>query len=494
MDLLARIDHWGKTAPDRAAHVSGERVLTYGELKARSDALAVWISGQLGDSRTPIAVIGHKEPEMLIAFLGAVKSGRPYVPIDLSIPTQRAERIVTNSEAALTLTPAKVAEVVPEGTQSPAEGMPTPASGDDPHYIIFTSGSTGEPKGVVITTNCLSAFVEWMIGEQKFADVSETFLNQAPFSFDLSVMDLYLSLITGGTLFSISREAIANPRVLYQAFGRSGLTTWVSTPSFAQMCLIEKSFNQTMLPDLRRFLFCGETLANETAAQLIERFPQAEVWNTYGPTEATVATTSVLVTPELLAEYSPMPVGYTMPGTRIPILGEDGQPVPEGERGEIVIIGPNVSPGYLNRPDLNAKAFYATDGTRAYRTGDWGRTRKGLIFFEGRMDGQIKLHGYRMEIGDIESHLRSLPEIADAVVLVVEKGGKPDSLAGFVVLRERGTGSDFEVGLALKKQLGERLPTYMVPRKFWFLDSFPMTPNGKADRRKLAELLEDNKT
>jgi D-alanine--poly(phosphoribitol) ligase subunit 1 len=184
-----------------------------------------------------------------------------------------------------------------------------------------------------------------------------------------------------------------------------------------------------------------------------------------------------------------MPVGYTMPGTRIPILGENGAPVAEGERGEIVIIGPNVSPGYLNRPDLTAKAFYTTEDTRAYRTGDWGRSRQGLIFFEGRMDGQIKLHGYRIEIGDIEAHLRGLPSIADAVVLVVEKGGKPDSLAAFVVLRERGLGSDFDLGLALKKQLADRLPSYMVPRKFWFLEAFPMTPNGKADRRKLAEML-----
>jgi D-alanine--poly(phosphoribitol) ligase subunit 1 len=302
-------------------------------------------------------------------------------------------------------------------------------------------------------------------------------------------MDLYLSLVTGGTLFSVTKEAIANPKVLYQAFAQSGITTWVSTPSFAQMCLVEKTFGEKMLPKLQRFLFCGETLANETAAQLLDRFPSAEVWNTYGPTEATVATTSVRVTRELLAEHSPMPVGYEMPGTRIPIMGENGVPVAEGERGEIVIIGPNVSPGYLGRPDLNEKAFFAADGTRGYRTGDWGRARKGLIFFEGRMDGQIKLHGFRIEIGDIEAHLQRLPQIADAVVLVIEKGGKPDSLAGFVVLKERGAGSDFELGLALKKQLAERLPTYMVPRKFWFLDAFPMTPNGKADRRKLAEML-----
>ncbi|MDR3402223.1 MAG: D-alanine--poly(phosphoribitol) ligase subunit DltA [Chthoniobacter sp.] len=486
MDLLARIDNWGVVAPDRPAHISEGRTLTYGELRTQSDALAAWLTAKLGDNRAPVAVIGHKENEMLVAFLGAVKSGRPYVPIDLSIPPQRAERIVQNAGAALTLTP----EAVREALAGPrATASPKPVTGEDPYYIIFTSGSTGEPKGVVITLNCLTTFVIWTLGEQKFPDLNETFLNQAPFSFDLSVMDLYSSLASGGTLFSITKEAIANPKVLYQAFTNSGVTTWVSTPSFAQMCLVEKSFGPAMLPHIRRFWFCGETLANETAAQLLDRFPHAEVWNTYGPTEATVATTSILVTRDVIAQHAPLPVGYEMPGTRVVVMDEKRASVPEGERGEIVIIGPNVSPGYLGRPDLTEKAFFATDGTRAYRTGDWGRKRGGLVFFEGRMDGQIKLNGYRIEIGDIESHLRNLPQISDAVVLVAEKNGKPDSLAGFVVLRERGTGSDFEISLQFKKQLAERLPAYMVPRKFFFLEAFPMTANGKADRRKLAEHL-----
>lgn len=486
MDLLARIDHWGTIAPERPAHVSEGRVLTYGELRAQSDALASILTDELGDNRAPICVIGHKEPEMLIAFLGAVKSGRPYVPIDTSIPEARAERIVRSAGAQLTLTPAYVREAL---EKVEATAKPKPVSGDDPYYIIFTSGSTGEPKGVVITLSCLTTFVDWTLGEQKFPELDETFLNQAPFSFDLSVMDLYSSLASGGTLFSITKEAIANPKLLYQAFANSGITTWVSTPSFAQMCLVEKSFGPAMLPKIRRFWFCGETLANETAAQLLDRFPDAEVWNTYGPTEATVATTSIRVDREVLAKHAPLPVGYVMPGTRIAIMDEQRATVPEGERGEIVIIGPNVSTGYLGRPDLTDKAFFATDGTRAYRTGDWGRTRDGLIFFEGRMDSQIKLHGYRIELGDIETHLRNLPVVSDAVVLVAEKNGKPDSLAGFVVLRERGTGSDFEISLQFKKQLAEKLPAYMVPRKFMFLDAFPMTANGKADRRKLAELL-----
>ncbi|MEY5014438.1 MAG: D-alanine--poly(phosphoribitol) ligase, subunit 1, partial [Verrucomicrobiota bacterium] len=288
---------------------------------------------------------------------------------------------------------------------------------------------------------------------------------------------------------SVTKDELSNLKALYKRLAESGISTWVSTPSFAQMCLIEKSFSETMMPAMRRFLFCGETLAPETASQLIERFPHAEVWNTYGPTEATVATTSVRVDRALLAAFSPLPVGFEMPGTRILICGEDGMPVAEGERGEIVIVGPNVSPGYLNRPELTGKVFGQRAEGRFYRTGDWGRVREGQVFFEGRMDGQIKLNGYRIELGDMEANLRGLEEVADAVVLPVQKGGKVDSLAAFVVLSGAKEGSDFEVTAKLKARLGERVPVYMVPRKFIYKDAFPMTPNGKADRRKLAEEL-----
>jgi len=485
MHLLDRIDHWGRTAPDRVAHRSNDRTLTYGELLARSDALAAWLESELGPSRAPIAVHGHKEPEMLIAFLAAVKSGRPYVPIDFSIPQQRVERIIETSGAAVVLTPERVAELSSEQRQATLHWVEEA----DPFYILFTSGSTGEPKGVIITLANLTHFVEWMLAEQRFTELGETFLNQAPFSFDLSVMDLYPCLVTGGTLFSVTKDHVANLKRLYEAFGVSGVSTWVSTPSFAQMCLIEKTFTQPMMPALRRFLFCGETLAPETASQLLERFPQAEVWNTYGPTEATVATSSVRIDRDVLAAFSPLPVGATMPGTRIVILDENRQIVPEGERGEIVIAGPNVSPGYLNRPDLTEKAFVVYDGWPAYRTGDWGRQRQGQLFFEGRMDSQVKVNGYRIELGDLEANLRALPEIADVVVLPVMKQSRIDSLAAIVVLAIEKSGSDFEMTARLKNRLGERLPTYMVPRKFLYVDAFPMTANGKADRRKLAEML-----
>jgi D-alanine--poly(phosphoribitol) ligase subunit 1 len=481
VNLIERIDHWAALAPDAVAHISGHRRLTYGELRRRSDALASYFTGRFADDRSPVAVLGHREPEMLIAFVGAVKSGRPYVPIDTALPQQRIDKIVATSRAATLLSAEDVAQFSTRETRGDA----TQVEKDGPFYILFTSGSTGEPKGVIITLACLEHFISCMLAEQRFSK-GEVFLNQAPFSFDLSVMDLYCSLATGGTLFSISRDLIENPKQLYRALASSGVTTWVSTPSFAQMCLAEDTFAEPMLPKVQRFLFCGETLAPQTAAQLLARFPQAKVWNTYGPTEATVASTSILIDAAILEQYSPLPVGHVMAGIQIVVVDENGQELPANKRGEIIIAGPNVSPGYLERPDLTARAFFEYRGLHAYKTGDLGRFRDGLLFFEGRIDEQIKLSGYRIELGDVETNLRTLPTVRDAVVLAVIKNGAAQSLTAFIILAARNETSDFRLAHKLRTQLGERLPNYMLPRKFVFLEAFPMTANGKVDRARLA--------
>ena len=485
MNLIEQIDHWALAAPKAIAHISGDQRLTYGDLRRRSDALAAQLARRFGDDRSPIAVLGHREPEMLIAFLGTVKSRRPYVPLDTVLPQQRIDKILAISRPALLLTPEDVARLSSAAMSAPE----TQAQCDDPFYILFTSGSTGEPKGVIITLGCLEHFVRWMLEEQKFVPLGETFLNTAPFSFDLSVMDLYCSLATGSTLFSIGRDLVANPKMLYRALGNSGATAWVSTPSFAQMCLVEEKFSEEMLPRIRRFLFCGETLTAQTAARLLERFPRSQVWNMYGPTEATVATTSVRIDLSVLEKYSALPVGRAMPGTDVIVMSEAGETLPAPERGEIVIAGPNVSLGYLGRPELTAAAFFEQGDRRAYRTGDQGRFRDGLLFFEGRMDSQLKVSGYRIEVGDVEANLLALPSVGDAVVTPMIKNGAPQSLTAFVVLNSRIEASHFELSQALRRQLAERLPVYMLPRKFVFLDAFPLTANGKADRARLAQSL-----
>ena len=214
MDLIERIDQWSRETPNQIAHISGEQTLTYAELTAESNALAESLSKQLPDDHSPIAMQGHKEPEMLIAFLGAVKSGHPYIPLDSSLPSQRVETILETAKASMFLTPDKVKELVNQSKKDSSNFQIHHPALDDAWYIIFTSGSTGEPKGVVITCGCLESFVNWILSEQQFTEGKEVFLNQAPFSFDLSVMDLYSSLVTGGTLFSLTKDMIADPKKL----------------------------------------------------------------------------------------------------------------------------------------------------------------------------------------------------------------------------------------------------------------------------------------
>ncbi|MCC7119532.1 MAG: D-alanine--poly(phosphoribitol) ligase subunit DltA [Anaerolineales bacterium] len=487
MHLLERIDSWSVTRPERAAHISGDAVLTYQQLTSQSNQLAHYLLNNLPHDRAPIALVGHKQSEMLIGFLGCLKAGHSYIPLDASLPAQRIEAIVQTANATL-LTVDELKAILP-GVKLPENFTACPLEPDDAWYIIFTSGSTGTPKGVTITRHNLENFIEWILAEQKFEEAQEIFLNQAPFSFDLSVMDLYSSLATGGTLFSLEKEEMVEPKKLYAALAKSQLTVWVSTPSFARLCLMDPHFNESLLPQVRKFWFCGETLAPEIAALLLERFPKAEVWNTYGPTEATVATTSIQITNEVIEKYRPLPVGRAKPGTRVEIHTPEGKPAPGGERGEMIIAGENVSVGYFNQAELSSKAFFQMDGQRAYHTGDWGHIRDGLIFFDGRMDFQIKLNGYRIEIGDIEANLHALPNVRDAVVLLTLKNERADYLTAFVILKDPGAQTDFELMRAMKKQLGERLPEYMLPRKFIFLSGFPTTPNGKVDRKKLAETL-----
>ena len=222
---------------------------------------------------------------------------------------------------------------------------------------------------------------------------------------------------------------------------------------------------------------------------MLERFPRAQVWNTYGPTETTVAVTSVQIDRDILQKYSTLPVGRPMPNTEVFLCDGHDRITGANQRGEIVIKGPNVSLGYLARPDLTSASFFEEHGQRAYRTGDWGRFHDDLLFFEGRMDSQIKLNGYRIEIGDLEENLRSLPSVKDAAVVPVLKNGKVHSLVGFVAPRAFGDMTESQMTGALRRQLRERVPDYMLPRKFVLIDMFPMTANGKVDRKKLADSL-----
>lgn len=511
--FLARLQEAAGRFPERIAHVGPDGPVSYAALEAAARGLAGRLAAE--GSRSPVLVYGHKETGMPAALWACGLAGRAFVPADAGWPAARVARIAVLAGARLCLAartppPDLAAALLGAGLRTLALGAdgapadpgpagPLPAGPTDPAYIIFTSGSTGDPKGVPVPWSALDHFANWLLAEQDPAAGTEVVLNQAPFSFDLSVMDLSLALLSGGTLFSITAEMVAAPRILFPTLAASGLSTWVSTPSFARFCLAEPSFAAALLPRLRRFLFCGETLPPEVARTLLRRFPGAAVWNTYGPTETTVAVTSLRLTPEALDGDAPLPVGTPAPGMRVLVVDAGLRPLPEGETGEILIAGPQVAGGYL--PPVAGAAPPPVDrfltlppelgGGRAYRTGDAGHFSGGLLHCAGRLDRQVKLHGYRLELEEIEAHLRRLPGVADAAVLTAPVGGTPAYLVAFVALQDGRVpaGSGFAQAQEMRRALATTLPAYALPRAVRFLPALPLSGNGKLDRRGLEGLL-----
>ncbi len=500
MKILERLALYKES--DDLAMVSGTSRITYRQLWEKSEDLAAYIKGFCGEDKTPVVVYGHKNPLMLVAFLACVKSGRAYVPVDVSVPGDRVEAIIDSVQPRLILSTEMLEayktypclDLVNDSYENkeisiiPEEDY---VKDRDVYYIIFTSGSTGTPKGVQISYESLNHFTEWALTLGGFSKEGKRFLNQAPFSFDLSVMDLYMSLASGSCLFSLEKETQAEYRKLFVALKESDANVWVSTPSFADLCLADDSFNQELLPDMELFLFCGELLTNKTAGALLERFPKAQVYNTYGPTESTVAVTEVRVDPQINKRYCPLPVGKSKPGTMIKIM-DGNRELPDGEKGEVVIIGNTVSVGYFKNPKENEKKFFryhdGKEDVPAYHTGDRGYIQDGQLFYCGRMDLQIKLHGYRMEIEDIEKNLMRVRGVEKALVVPVYDKDKVKYLKGFCVY----TGeieNTLKTQKKIKEEMTQFVPGYMVPRKIIFVEEMPMTANGKIDRKKMQEIM-----
>lgn len=500
MKILERLAQYKES--DNLSMISGTSRITYRQLWEKSEELAAYIKGFCGEDKTPIIVYGHKNPMMLVAFLACVKSGRAYVPVDISVPRDRVEAIIDSVEPRLILSTEMFEEyksypyldlvndcyenkeirIIPEEDYVKEQ---------DIYYIIFTSGSTGTPKGVQISYDALNHFTEWALTLGGFPKEGKRFMNQAPFSFDLSVMDLYMSLASGSCLFALEKEIQAEYKSLFVALKESDANVWVSTPSFADLCLADNSFNQELLPHMELFLFCGELLTNKTAEELLKRFPKAQVYNTYGPTESTVAVTEVRVDHQINKRYRPLPVGKCKPGTRIKIM--DGRrELPDGEKGEVVIIGNTVSAGYFKNPQENEKKFFryseGGEDVPAYRTGDKGYIQDGQLFYCGRMDLQIKLHGYRMEIEDIEKNLMRVKGVEKALVVPVYDKDKVRYLKGFCVYTEE-VENTLKAQKKIKEDMAQFVPEYMVPRKIIFVEEMPMTANGKIDRKKMQEIV-----
>lgn len=503
MKLLNTIKEFALTQPEAKVYISPEEEITYSELWEQSERMAAFLLDQNLTRKSPILIYGHMEPAMITSFLGSAKAGHPYIPVDVSIPIERIVKIINSAEIEMVVNVSgnqlninqtatavvDYSDIIMQQSSEVSIDQSNWVQDDENFYIIFTSGSTGNPKGVQISADNLQSFVNWMVEEFPI-NGGLCFLNQAPYSFDLSVMDIYPALASGGSIFTITKELIARPKLLFEALAKSGTQVWTSTPSFARMCLMDPSFKEELLPELTVFLFCGEILPVAVSRQLLERFPKAKIFNTYGPTESTVAITSIEVTTEILETYQTLPIGKPKPDTQLLLLDENGSEVPAEEKGEMIIVGPGVSKGYLGQKELTDRAFVQYNGQQAYRTGDAGyRDQDGLFFYKGRIDFQIKLHGYRMELEEIEYHIAKSKYVKSAVVIPVYQDNKIEYLLAAIVPNQHGFEKEYQLTSTIKKELSELIPAYMIPRKFSYHEELPITANGKMDRKKIKELV-----
>lgn len=494
-EIVTKIKDISLNSEETVFFEEADRKYTYKELDELSDSLAGYLE-ETYPSKTPIIVYGGQEAMMVVSFLACTKAGHSYVPIDDHTPKERVSMIVEEANASCVLSlsewPLNTENVYNRETIISLMKNNKNYLGkqvvceNDIYYIIFTSGTTGKPKGVQITYNNLISFTSWMLSDFDLKE-NQRFLCQAPFSFDLSVMDLYPALLTAGTLIPMPKTMIENFPLLFKSIPEMNLNVWVSTPSLIEMVLLNPEFDGEHLPSLENFEFCGEELPKNTAKKLLERFPNAKIFNTYGPTETTVAVTNISLDSDILDKYERVPLGKVKSDTEIHILNDKGEKLPDGEIGEIVISGPSVSVGYFNNPEKTNEVFFEFEGVPAYRTGDAGLLEDGLLFYKGRMDFQIKLNGYRMELGDIDHHLITLTEVRAACsVPKYNKAGKVQQLLAYIVLEEDVDASD-ERALTqrLKEDLNKTVMDYMVPHRFIYVENLPMTQNGKIDRKQL---------
>lgn len=498
-DMIEAIEHFAQVQPDFPVYDILGQVHTYGDLKKDSDSLAAQIDRLGLPDKSPVVVFGGQEYVMLATFVALTKSGHAYIPIDSHSALERVAAIVEVAEPSLIIAindfpladvaaPIFSAEQVQTAFREGASyELSHPVQGDDNYYIIFTSGTTGKPKGVQISHNNLLSFTNWMITDKEFATPARPqMLAQPPYSFDLSVMYWAPTLALGGTLFALPSAVTQDFKQLFETILSLPIAIWTSTPSFADMALLSDDFNSQKLPQLTHFYFDGEELTVKTAQKLRDRFPQARIINAYGPTEATVALSAVAVTDEMLQNCKRLPIGYTKADSPTFVIDEEGQKVPNGQQGEIIVCGPAVSKGYLNNPEKTAEAFFEFEGLPAYHTGDVGSmTDEGLLLYGGRMDFQIKFNGFRIELEDVSQNLNKSKYIDSAVAVPrYNKDHKVQNLLAYVILKD-GVAEQFEreidITKAIKEDLQDIMMSYMMPSKFLYRETLPLTPNGKID-------------
>jgi len=491
-----------RATPTATAVTSGEQSLTYAELDERANRLArQLISAGAGPERV-VAIALPRGATLVTALLAVLKSGAAYLPVDPGYPAKRVAFMLEDAAPALLLTDTATAGGLPQtpvpavsiddaGTARAIAAHPAgPVTDAERHtplrpghlaYVIYTSGSTGTPKGVAVTHRGVTNRLRWMQREYSL-EAADAVLQKTPFSFDVSVWEFFWPLTAGARLVLAKPEGHRDPAYLADLIASQRVTTLHFVPSMLEAFLAAGGAGR--YASVRRTICSGEALPARLRDRFAELTGGSPLYNLYGPTETTVDSTAWACGPEGAAQEPP--IGGPIANTRLYVLDGTLQPVPPGVLGELYIAGSGVARGYLGRPGLTASRFVAcpfgAPGERMYRTGDLVRwTRDGQLMYAGRADDQVKLRGFRVELGEIEDVLARHPTVAQAAVAAREDQPGDRRLAAYLVPT---AGRDVDPA-ELREHAAASLPEYMVPSAFVVLDGLPLSVNGKLDRAAL---------
>jgi amino acid adenylation domain-containing protein len=460
--------------PDAVAVVCGEEQLSYRELDARANQLGHYLRGQGVGPEVLVGLCVERSVEMVAALLGILKAGGAYVPLDPAYPRERLAFMVADACVRVLLTQAVLTEAREQIGRESREAVRVRVSGANLAYLIYTSGSTGVPKGVQITQGAVVNLLRAM-RERPGMNAEDRMMAVTTLSFDIAGVELYLPLLVGGQVVVLSRAESGDGRGLGQALERHGATVMQATPATWQMLLSAGWEGAAGL----KILCGGEALPRELAERLLQR--GREVWNLYGPTETTIWSARS----EVAGGAAAVSIGRPLSNTEMYILDGALEPEPVGVGGELYIGGAGLSRGYWRRPELTAEKFVPDPysgmaGARLYRTGDVVRYREdGEIEHLGRNDHQVKVRGFRVELGEIETVVGRYGGVEQSVVVAREDVPGDKRLVAYFTARER-----VEAG-ELRRYLKQELPDYMVPSGLVQLEQLPLTANGKLDRRAL---------
>jgi len=440
----------------------------------------------------PVIIYGHKESFFSISILACIHAGITYVPVDKIYPVDRIKNIIekTGSQVLIDCSDDKLLEaefpvIINKKQEVLIQSAPDYVNkiyalkNDILQYIMFTSGSTGEPKGVQIAYSSIQAFVKWAMKD--FGVTGEdVIVNQALFTFDLSMWDMLNAFSQGATLVLTSSDMIKDQEVFIQRILKYKCTLWTSTPSFVYLFFRNSFFNSNHIPFLKAFYLMGEELPVNTCKFLKSNFKNAKVVNAYGPTETTIITTLVEIDDAIINKYKSLPIGYPMPGSELTIEKVSS----DSEEGELIIAGDHVSVGYFKSEEINKQKFFISNGKRAFKTGDIVYFEDGMFFCKGRNDDQIKMHGFRIELSEISNVLRKNELLVDAVTVPLKRNNEVKKIISFVIVK---TSIDAkELKKIIDPFLAKALPDYMIPGDIVIVKEFPYSASHKIDKAKLA--------